>query len=76
MRPKIPDGLRCVAQRLGSCDSVLAFPPAVRKVIYTTDEMRKRWRRTLPIRYVRASGHRTGALSDLGRDCFHRLNSR
>ena len=52
------------------------FPPEIRRVVYTTDEMRKRWRRTLPIRYVRASGHRTGALSDLGRDCFHRLNSR
>lgn len=52
-----------------------AFPPAVRKVIYTTDEIHKPPRRTSLVRYVRASGHRIGALSDLGRDCFHRLNS-
>jgi len=52
-----------------------AFPPGVRKIIYTTDEMYKSPRRTSLVRYVRASGHRIGALSDLGRDCFHRLNS-
>ncbi|MGF6977481.1 putative transposase [Paraburkholderia sp. JPY465] len=52
-----------------------AFPPEVRKVIYTTDEIHKPSRRTSLVRYVRASGHRIGALSDLGRDCFHRLNS-
>ncbi|CAM2178635.1 hypothetical protein BO443_30031 [Burkholderia orbicola] len=51
------------------------FPPEIRRVVYTTDEMYKSPRRTSLVRYVRASGHRIGALSDLGRDCFHRLNS-
>ncbi|RQU97835.1 IS256 family transposase, partial [Burkholderia cenocepacia] len=35
-----------------------AFPPGVRKVIYTTDEIHKPPRRTSLVRYVRASGHR------------------
>ncbi|CAG2260576.1 transposase, mutator family [Burkholderia sola] len=51
------------------------FPPEIRRVVYTTDEVHKPPRRTSLVRYVRASGHRIGALSDLGRDCFHRLNS-
>ncbi|OMG69431.1 IS256 family transposase [Burkholderia ubonensis] len=53
----------------------LVFPPEIRRVVYTTDEIHKPLRRVSRVRYVRASGHRTGALSDLGRDCFHRLNS-
>lgn len=75
MGPEIPDSQCGMAQRLGSCDSVLRASAAAGDIIYTTDEIHKSPRRTSLVRYVRASGHRIGALSDLGRDCFHRLNS-
>ncbi|MGF6980033.1 putative transposase [Paraburkholderia sp. JPY465] len=59
-------------------DELLAFydfPAEHWQHLRTTDEIHKPSRRTSLVRYVRASGHRIGALSDLGRDCFHRLNS-